>query len=235
LRLSYNSGVLTQNPPPKNAIITLFSARKRLFSTFDQEQAEALFQTFVKNQTWQCPTLVSNRAVALAGLEESFDNDTRSEYLPAFLTNSWTPDRRMKLYSDDERRERYALQKSIVGKLHRFGVPIIAGTDAGANYIYAGFSLHDELEQLVEAGLSPMATLQSATRNPAEVLGMLDSLGTVQVGKLADLVLLDANPLQNIANTRKVAGVIANGRYWNRQKLDNLLDEIRSSAAKFDE
>jgi imidazolonepropionase-like amidohydrolase len=106
--------------------------------------------------------------------------------------------------------ERY---KKLVGDMHRAGVDFLAGTDMGPNTpVVPGAGLHDELELLVESGFTPMEALQSATRNPARYLGKLADMGTIEPGKLADLVLLDANPLEDIRNTRKVRLVILRGR-----------------------
>ena len=98
-------------------------------------------------------------------------------------------------------------------------VPILAGTDAPGPYVIAGFGLHDELALLVKAGLTPMQALQAATRNPAEYLGELDMQGTVQPGKIANLILLDADPLKNIKNTTRINAVIQNGRYLSRERI----------------
>jgi imidazolonepropionase-like amidohydrolase len=96
----------------------------------------------------------------------------------------------------------------------------LAGTDAGANeYSLPGFSLHDELVELVEAGLTPMEALQTATLNPARYLGLTDALGTVEMGKIADLVLLEANPLEDIHNTQKIAAVVVNGSILGKPEL----------------
>jgi imidazolonepropionase-like amidohydrolase len=100
---------------------------------------------------------------------------------------------------------------------------LLAGTDVGVPLQVPGISLHVELERLVEAGLSPLEALRAATLNPARVLDMTDSLGTVEAGKLADLVLLDANPLADIRNTQKIRAVVANGRLYRRAQLDQLL------------
>jgi imidazolonepropionase-like amidohydrolase len=89
-----------------------------------------------------------------------------------------------------------------------------------------GLGLHRELERLVEAGLTPLEALQAATLNPARVLGLADSLGTVEVGKLADFVLLDANPLDEISNTRRIRAVVADGRLYRRADLDRLVTEV---------
>jgi imidazolonepropionase-like amidohydrolase len=99
-------------------------------------------------------------------------------------------------------------------------------------FCFPGFSLHDELAILVEAGLSPMAALQAATLNPARYLGIEKAIGTVTQGKIADLVLLDANPLDDIRNTTKINSVVANGRLLDRTVLDQRLTQVRAIAEK---
>src|ERR1700730_5197538 len=118
------------------------------------------------------------------------------------------------------------------GEMKRAVVPILAGTDTAAGVrVYPGFSLHDELELLVKAGLTPMEALQAATRNAGEYLELADT-GTVERGKRADLVLLEANPLQDIGNIRKIRSVVLAGRYFSRDDLDRLLREVEETAAK---
>ncbi|HEV2147295.1 MAG TPA: amidohydrolase family protein [Longimicrobiaceae bacterium] len=118
-----------------------------------------------------------------------------------------------------------------VAEMHRAGVPLMAGTDIGAPLLVPGFSLHDEIALLASvAGMTPLQALQSATLIPARVLGMADSLGTVAVGKLADLVLLDADPLADIGNTRRIHAVVADGRLLDRAELDRLLAEAEQAA-----
>ena len=121
---------------------------------------------------------------------------------------------------------------TILGAMHRAGVPIMAGTDAawGAPFTYAGFSLHDELALLVRAGLTPAEALQAATINPARFLGKEKDLGRIEAGKLADVVLLDADPLQDIHNTTRISGVFLSGRYLDRPALDSLLKEAEAAA-----
>jgi imidazolonepropionase-like amidohydrolase len=119
--------------------------------------------------------------------------------------------------------------------MHKAGVPLLAGTDAGgANNVnvFPGFSLADELELLVECGLTPADALRTATLNPALYFGVEATTGTVAEGKRADLVLLDADPLTDIANVRKIVGVMAQGRWLPRVELDKLLDGVAESAAK---
>jgi imidazolonepropionase-like amidohydrolase len=105
---------------------------------------------------------------------------------------------------------------------HQVGLPIMVGTEGRGN------STQEELRKYVKAGLTPLEALQSATLNPAKYLRGTDSLGTVTAGKLADLVLLDGNPLADITNTMKIRAVVANGRYFDRAALDGLLAKDRT-------
>ena len=114
--------------------------------------------------------------------------------------------------------------------VQRVGLPVLAGTDEAATEApFPGFSLHTELAMLVAEGLTPLTALQATTLNPAKLLHATDSLGSVAPGKLADLVLLDADPLADITNTTTIRAVVANGRYFDRATLDSLLAEIRAN------
>lgn len=107
------------------------------------------------------------------------------------------------------------------------GVRVLVGTDVAVIDVYPGFSLHDELALFVEElGLTPLEAIERATRQPAEFLGMADSVGTVAPGKVADLVLLDADPTVDIANTTRIAAVFLRGTYYDREALDGVLDEV---------
>jgi imidazolonepropionase-like amidohydrolase len=108
------------------------------------------------------------------------------------------------------------------------GVVLLAATDVDIPMGVPGLSLHEELVRLVEAGLTPLEALQAATLNPARVLGLADSLGRIEPGKLADLVLLDANPLENIRNTQKIGAVVADGQLYRRSDLDRLQAEVEA-------
>jgi imidazolonepropionase-like amidohydrolase len=113
-------------------------------------------------------------------------------------------------------------------------VPLVAGTDAGTSGIVGGFSLHDELELLQTSGLAPEEVLRSATTLPAQWLGLNSEIGTIEVGKQADLVLLDANPLEDVRNSRKITGVVVGGRWLGKAKLKAMLADLakRNTAAK---
>ena len=118
----------------------------------------------------------------------------------------------------------------LVGDMSRAGVQLLAGTDTGNPFCFPGFSLHDELALLVKAGLSPAESLRSATLNPAKFFGLDQTLGTIEKGKFADLVLLEANPLEDIRNTQRIAAVVMNGRFYDRKALDNMLAQAQTLA-----
>jgi imidazolonepropionase-like amidohydrolase len=131
----------------------------------------------------------------------------------------------------DRNRRRLALNDRVVRALDEAGAPVAAGTDPGNPLVIPGFSLHRELALLVHAGLSPLAALQAATRRGAELLGRQDQLGGIAAGMRADLLLLDADPLDDIHNTRRIAGVMARGRYLARAELDAMLAQVAAEFA----
>jgi imidazolonepropionase-like amidohydrolase len=128
------------------------------------------------------------------------------------------------------RRELVAKEDRLVGEMQKAGVGILAGTDDINPYCFPGFSLHDELALLVKAGLTPMEALRAATVNPAKFLNKMNTLGTVEEGKLADFVVLNADPLEDIQNTKKIHAVVVRGRLLNRKDLDRTLEEVATAA-----
>ena len=177
-----------------------------------EPKAAALFATFVKNGTWQTPTLTVLRAVANIG-DPDFMNDSRLRGMPSPILDFWKAGGAGMTQEDPAQRQRlFQRQLEVVGAMQRAGVKILAGTDTPNPYVFPGSGLHDELELLVKAGLTPLQALQAATLRPAEYLGMTGGLGTIAQGKLADLVLLDGNPLADIANTRRIVAVVFDGK-----------------------
>lgn len=209
----------------------------RNVSTFDPERARKLVELMAKNQTWQVPTLVWERGQWLID-----DIDLRHDPLTKYAPKAWTkrtwPMFVSSILTDMDtdplpvRKQFVQMELDMTLAMFRAGVPFMAGTDTAAGvHIFPGFSLHQELALFVRAGLTPMQALQTATLNPARFLGRLDDMGTVEKGKLADLVLLDANPLDDIANTRRIRSVVLAGRYFGRADLDRMLKRVAQAAA----
>jgi imidazolonepropionase-like amidohydrolase len=119
----------------------------------------------------------------------------------------------------------------LTGAAYRAGVPLLAGTDANDTYVFPGSGLHDELEELVKAGLTPAEALTAATSSPARYFGVEAEYGSVAIGKAADLILLRENPLSDVRNSRSIDAVILAGRLYSREKLDALLAGVEAAAA----
>jgi imidazolonepropionase-like amidohydrolase len=200
----------------------------------DDQKARALFALFRKNHTWQCPTLIMRHNYGVLD-DPHLADDPRLKYVRRSTAERW---QRMTRESTSApptewqmRRETFRAEEQLVGAMRRAGVGILAGTDNGNPYCFPGFSLHDELALLVEAGLTPLQALQSATVDSARFLGMRNLLGTVENGKEANLVVLDANPLEDIRNTKKIHAVVVRGHLLDRKALGRSLAQIEVVAA----
>ena len=204
-------------------------------ATYSPEKAAALFQTLKKNGTWVTPTLASLDITAHP--ENWKEDDPLLAYLPRVLTKEWIfslQDVRMK-----QRAAWLARQASndwkLTGELHKAGVPLLVGSDSLDPFVIPGDSLHHELAELVRAGFTPMEALQAATQGAARFLGRENELGTVEIGHAADLVLLSANPVEDISNSRKIWAVVRSGGYYDRAALDGMLTHVREAAAAIPE
>ena len=153
--------------------------------------------------------------------------DPRRRYLSRFLLLDW---REQALETTDNRaiyRSIYESTLRNVREMHEAGVPVLTGTDVAVIGVYPGYSLHEELIVFVDdLRLSPMETLESATSKSAAFLGIADSVGTIATGMIADMVLLDANPLENIRNTSRISGVFSGGKFYDREGLEELLAAV---------
>jgi imidazolonepropionase-like amidohydrolase len=207
---------------------------ERMLDTYEERKASALFRRLAKNRTWQVPTLVVKRGLTFID-DMSRDGDERLKYIPASDREWWSPQKNFfARYRTPEyivhKKRLYRRELELVAAMQRAGVPLMAGTDVSSAWVFPGFSLHDELALFVEAGLTPMEALQAATRGPAEFLGELSSRGTIERGKVADLVLLDANPLEDIRNSRRIRAVVRNGRYLSKDALQEMLAHVEGAA-----
>ena len=196
-------------------------------TSYDAAACKSVIATLARNHTWVTPTLVVYQPYAHA-LDSASTHPEWAKYVPGVVEGGWRY--RASLVSPtDSMVVRSSFSFDRTRDLRDAGVKLLAGTDMPQAFVYPGFSLHDELELLVRSGLTPLEALRSATYNPAEFLGALDSLGTVTRGKVADLVLLDADPLRDIRNTRRISLVIANGRVFDAAALAQLLKHVETA------
>jgi imidazolonepropionase-like amidohydrolase len=209
--------------------------QRELLQSYSEEQAAGLIAKFIRNQTWQVPTLILLRNDAFPTPETDPSHDPRRKYIPPKVLANWqkgTQDRDIGATPREFALRTSLMQASlrIVGKMNTEGVPIMAGTDTTAPFVFPGSSLHEELALLVQAGLTPMQALQAATRLPAEFLGKQQTQGTIEQGKFADLIVLDGNPLDDIHNTQKIRAVILRGKLLDRTVLEELLTKEENFA-----
>jgi hypothetical protein len=203
--------------------MTLFQHERALYDSRDPAACAPTIEAYLRNGVADTPNVVAYRNVVNA--KATLADEGRMRLVPQPIRQNWQAMLDTDLYEQ---------MQSVLGPLvplyaenahllNEAGVLLLAGTDVGIPALIPGISLHEELELLVEAGLTPLQVLRTATINPARVLGQADSLGSIEVGKLADVVLLEANPLADIRNTQRIRAVVADGRLYRRAQLDRLL------------
>lgn len=200
--------------------------RKRTYATYTPALANQLFRQMARMGVWQVPTLSLRKRLALMDLDR-LTEAPEIQYVPADIRKTWQDPREdLRKVSEEQLKnfqEDYAFHAKLVGDMVRAGVGILAGTDTGDPYVVPGFALHDELEYLVGAGFTSDQVIGWATIQAARYFGVEDSYGTIDKGKIADLVLLAADPLADIRNTRQIAAVVHRGKLLDRSCLDTLL------------
>lgn len=209
------------------------------FDTLSVAAREQMFRQVAETGALVVPTLiadiglvVSSDSVLVRAIADTLGIlDARNRSLPRGMRARWAEAVAQRQQYGAHPPGTFAKITRDVQAMHRAGIPMLAGSDAGGiPLVYPGSSVHDELELLVrEGGLTTLTALQSATRNPPRFFKREQDVGTIQSGRRANLVLLDANPLADIANTRRIAAVILNGQYLNRSALDKLLAEAERS------
>jgi cytosine/adenosine deaminase-related metal-dependent hydrolase len=213
-------------------LVHTYPARIKLYADVDYNEqiAADLFARFVKNNTFVCPTLIAMSELVFRD-EKDLANDPRLKFVSSDKLEMWD------WFGREIEEVRTELKKlcqkglDIVGEMKRAGVELLPGTDS-APYCFHGFSLHNELELFIQAGLSPMQALRTATYNPAKFFGKLDSMGTIEQGKVADLVLLEANPLVDVRNTQKIAAVVVGGKILKKAALQEMLAQVEAAVKK---
>lgn len=208
-------------------------------SSRSPDQRADLFRKMASAKIAVTPTLVVGEALLTpydkaAAIAEDRQGrlDIRRKYLSGYLIEDWREQVLEKKEARMDLTKLFSERARDLREMHHAGITLLPGTDAGVLLIFPGFSLHDELRLLVEqAGLTPMEAIVSATRRPAEFLGIEQSLGTIERGKIADLVLLDANPLDDIRATERIAGVAVAGRFFSKADLQQMLARVEAEAS----
>ena len=231
IRRSMLSGAAAKPPFPPTFVIspTLYRAveaplYQRLLDSFDAAKCQAVTQGLARQQTWQVPTLLRLKSMATSS-DARWRNDPNLAYVDKTTRALWQSladqyARQVPAAAAATFRVHFAANQQLTGLMLAQGVKLLAGSDLGGIWIVPGASLHQEFAELAEAGLSPLQVLQSSTLNGAEFLGRQASMGTVEEGKNADLVLLDANPLADVANLGKISAVVLQGRYLPKTALE---------------
>lgn len=194
----------------------------------DLKKRDELIKLFVENGTWHTPTLTITTSATDLGFETHYDRVKAFQYLPKTFLEKW----RKKL--SNAKRHAVRLKwgpyfMETVGLMHAAGVQFLAGTDSPPNPEYVpGLTLHFELAALVKAGVSPLAALQSATLNPAKFFDIEDDFGSIEEGKFADLLILQKDPLKDINNTRNIVSVLSRGKFYDRDGLTAIFNNMSS-------
>jgi len=205
--------------------------RRRMLDEHDPAMAQAIFAAMKEHGTWYVPTHLTRWSDAYAE-ESSVREDPLLRYIHPLVKRQWLEDLDEVLAEDpspaarETHREFYRKGLELTGAAHRAGVKVLAGTD----YLVAGADLHRELQQLAAAGLSNADVLRAATLSPAQYFGLDAQYGTVERGKVADLVLLGANPLQDIRNTQRIEAVLFQGNVYDRAAIDRITKQVERQA-----
>ena len=199
-------------------------------ASYDEKKASRVFAHLARNHAWQVPTFAADLPDSLS-FDTRVTSDPRLRYIPLSVQAQWNKTA-TSVAGSSPWGKLHKQRLEMLGAMHRAGVPVLAGTDTAwyQPYTYAGFSLHDELAQLVQAGLTAVESLQTATINPVHFLGLEKDLGSIEEGKIANLVLLDADPSADIHNTAKISAVFLAGKEFDRLALDEMLRNAEAAA-----
>ena len=209
---------------------------QRIFDTYSDAKCQTLSQAFVKNETWQVPTLIRLRTQSF-GADPLYRNDPNLIYVDKTTRALWE-----KLGQDfvtalppaavATLQQFYGLEKKVTKLMKQSGVKMLAGSDLGGVWVIPGFSLHQEFRELAASGLSPLEVLQMTTLNGAQFLKRESTMGTVDEGKNADLVLLDANPIADVVNLGKISAVFLRGKYFSKDALEKQKKDVAAAYDK---
>ncbi len=230
-------GIFEASSPDEDRYLSGTKTVGMFLASYEPAREAKMIQLLAAHQVWQCPTLYWERGQWLVDAIDYTKDPDLAYAAHSWVTKQWPASQKSILQSLDTDplpvREKFVDHElALVAKLHAAHVPFLAGTDTPAGVdVLPGISLHLELQRFVAAGFTPLEALQTATLNPAKFYNKLEDYGTVEAGRMADLVLLKANPLLDIANTRTITAVVINGHYLSQQDLDELRGKLRALAA----
>ncbi|WCO02299.1 amidohydrolase family protein [Psychroserpens ponticola] len=226
-----------RNPKNWKALFSKF--KKSMIEDFNPEIAIKLMTLMKENNAYWTPTLQTLKFEAFAHKSTFIDNPNL-KYITSIRKNIWwgidVKNNKKKNLSEEGNglsTDFYNAAKKQIKMAKDIGVPIMTGTDVTDSYTFAGFSIHNELEDLTKSGLSNLETLQSATIIPAKFVGKEKEYGTIENGKIADLIILNKNPLENIVHSKTINGVVMNGTYYDSDKLNELKNFTQSISSSF--
>jgi len=230
---AYLESVLKDDSPIKTSVSDIGLFRKENWESLDyidEAKVREIAKATARANIYSTPTLTFFKMVYGFGMKE---DEIRAlpefRFAPTQMRDAWFAGnkRLLERQASEARRMKYVrVRDMLVKEIHDAGGKIMAGSDTPELFLLYGWALHREIKNLNAAGLSPYAALAAATRNPAEYLGALKEIGTVEQGKRADLILLNANPLEDVGNTERRAGVMVRGRWFTEEELKRRLDEI---------
>lgn len=205
-----------------------FARYQRIIDTYSEAKCRKLAALFVAEDTWQAPTLIRLRTMEF-GDDPQYRDDAKLKYLPAATRQLWGElaqqfPSRISPESREILTKFFALQLKLVKLFEKSGVKMMAGDDLGGIWVVPGFGLHQEFDLLAQAGLTPLEILQMTTLNGAKFLGREKTMGSVARGKVADLVLLDANPVADVGNLHRISAVVRRGTYYSTAALTEMKD-----------
>ncbi len=231
-------GIFEASSPDEDKYLTGKKGPGAFLATWNADREAGIIRLLARNHVWQCPTLFWERGQWLVDAIDYSGDPDLAWAARTWVTKLWPASRKSILRSLDTDplpvREKFVSHElDIIRKLKAANVPFLAGTDTPAGVdVIPGVSLHRELQRFVAAGFTPLEALQTATLNPARFYNRLTDYGPIQKGRIADLVLLEANPLDDIGNTRKISGVITDGRYISQHSLVELRSRLKQLAAR---
>lgn len=234
LREEYRKAILGEREASGPIVGT--EMMRRMVDEFDPEMFREIVEVMKEHNSWYVPTHVTRKMDAYAD-DEAYLNDPRLKYITYGQQYAWGEDTKGMVASDPSEAGRKAFMDfyekglELTAQGYALGLPILAGTDANDTYCIPGFALHDELEAMVAGGLSPREALITATLNPAKYYGWTDDFGTVSEGKLADLLLLDENPLEDIRHASRINALLFDGALYERSELDEMLDYVEENVS----